>query len=88
MSGKHNGLFVMLHGDECLRKAQDGGRESGLQLRLGRSHGEDDILAKTKQRVMPVSGERGTGISYRLSGEIAFRQRVRSCRDPKGKGSW
>lgn len=41
-----------MHGDECLGKAQveqDGGRDSGLQLKLGRSHGEDDILAKTKQ---------------------------------------
>lgn len=79
----------MLHGDECLGEAQDGGRESGLQLKLGRSHGEDDILAKiSSQRVVPVSGERGVGISYRLSGERAFRQRVRRCRDPEGKGSW
>lgn len=36
-----------------LRKAQveqDGGRDSGLQLKLGRSHGEDDILQNQVNR--------------------------------------
>lgn len=51
-NGQHNDLFIMLLGDECFGKVkvqQDGGKESGLQFKLGRSHGEDDILAKTQQ---------------------------------------
>ena len=51
-NGKHNELLIMLLGDECFGKVkveQDGGKESGLQFKLGRSHGEDDISAKTQQ---------------------------------------
>lgn len=50
MNGKRNELFIMLDGDECFGKVkveQDGGKESGLQFKQGRSHGEGNILAKT-----------------------------------------
>lgn len=51
MNGKQNELFIMLHGDECFGKGkveQDGGKESRLQFKQGRSHGEVTFWQKER----------------------------------------
>lgn len=68
MNGKHNELFIMLHGDKCFGRGkaeQNGGKKSGLQFKQYRSHGEGAFWQKVRGKgVMPISGKGGEGISY------------------------